>query len=367
MEVKTLTDLNTADIDDLIDVPGIGEVLAQRIIETRPFNTFDDVVRVKGIGSISLNRIAPYATVGNGSFPITTGDEKMETNEETRSPDLEALEALTETEVEETSEVPADLIPLPPLPLVEPWIEDEAEVTVEEVAEDIVETAGEEEPEALDVLLPPPLPVEEVEEEEEETIQPEEVIEEVHVAPLPADLEIKETPLDEPKKIEPPAPPAEKPAPKPATRGQITWLGFFIFILTLIAAVAVSMGILAGINGGLDYASPADVAVVSHEVNALKGRADALEQSLTGVQARLDNLEALSGRVDKLETATGDLQGELETLAAETKSLTSQVQDLNTVTETLGQQMEEVQAQSSRFQSLMDGLRDLLNNLFPTE
>jgi hypothetical protein len=29
--------------------------------------------------------------------------------------------------------------------------------------------------------------------------------------------------------------------------------------------------------------------------------------------------------------------------------------------------MEEVQTQTGRFQSLMDGLRDLLNTIFPTE
>lgn len=288
----------------------------------------------------------------------------MNANEETRSPELEIL-----SEIEETAEVPADLIPLPPLPPVEPWIEEEATDIVAESAS----VAGEEE--TPDALLPPPLPVETIVEEVEEVVEPEEVIEEVRVAPLPIEMDSDETPKAkapaveiEEKKPEVKAPaPSEKPAPKTVTRGQITWLGFAIFLLTLIAAVALSLGILAGINGGLNYASPDQVARVSQEVNALKGRADVLEQSMAGVQSRLDNLEALSGRVDKLETATGDMQGELESLAAETEGLTTQVQDLNAATETLGQQMEEVQAQTGRFQSLMDGLRDLLNNLFPTE
>ncbi len=59
-------DVNTATPSDLTTVPGIGKVLAQRIVEFRekngPFGRIDDLVKVKGIGEKSLERIRPYVT-----------------------------------------------------------------------------------------------------------------------------------------------------------------------------------------------------------------------------------------------------------------------------------------------------------------
>ena len=43
-------DVNAATSADLLAIPGVGPVLAQRIIEARPFQTADDLINVKGIG-----------------------------------------------------------------------------------------------------------------------------------------------------------------------------------------------------------------------------------------------------------------------------------------------------------------------------
>jgi len=44
-------DVNTASVAELQNIPGIGPVVAQRIIEARPFKSADDLQRVKGIGA----------------------------------------------------------------------------------------------------------------------------------------------------------------------------------------------------------------------------------------------------------------------------------------------------------------------------
>ncbi len=57
-EESSLVDINTASTAELVSVPGIGEALAQRIVEFRekngPFETVDDLLKVRGIGERSL-------------------------------------------------------------------------------------------------------------------------------------------------------------------------------------------------------------------------------------------------------------------------------------------------------------------------
>jgi DNA uptake protein ComE-like DNA-binding protein len=49
--VQSRLDVNTASLAELQNVPGIGAVVAQRIIEARPFKSADELQRVKGIGA----------------------------------------------------------------------------------------------------------------------------------------------------------------------------------------------------------------------------------------------------------------------------------------------------------------------------
>jgi len=51
---------NTASRDELIRVPGIGETMANRIIEARPFSSVEDLERVHGIGPAALKKLIPY-------------------------------------------------------------------------------------------------------------------------------------------------------------------------------------------------------------------------------------------------------------------------------------------------------------------
>lgn len=64
---STLLDLNTADAQALEALPGIGPVLAQRIVEFRtrygPFIQVDDLLKVQGIGPKTLERLRPLVTV----------------------------------------------------------------------------------------------------------------------------------------------------------------------------------------------------------------------------------------------------------------------------------------------------------------
>lgn len=67
-EVSFPLDINQADSEALQALPGIGEVLADRIIayrdENGPFSSPDQLMNVEGIGEKRLEAILDYITIG---------------------------------------------------------------------------------------------------------------------------------------------------------------------------------------------------------------------------------------------------------------------------------------------------------------
>jgi competence protein ComEA len=63
-----LVNVNTASAEQLEGLPGIGPVLAARIIEWRethgPFSSIEGLEQIEGISSSTVDELAPYATVG---------------------------------------------------------------------------------------------------------------------------------------------------------------------------------------------------------------------------------------------------------------------------------------------------------------
>ena len=60
--------LNTATSEELQEVPGIGPVTAEKILQMRkaygPFKSVDDLLAIKGIGHKRLEKMRKYLTVG---------------------------------------------------------------------------------------------------------------------------------------------------------------------------------------------------------------------------------------------------------------------------------------------------------------
>ena len=60
-------DLNKATAVELTAIPGVGNVIAERIVEFRdkqgPFRKVEDLLKVRGIGEKSFQKIRPYVKV----------------------------------------------------------------------------------------------------------------------------------------------------------------------------------------------------------------------------------------------------------------------------------------------------------------
>lgn len=60
--------INNANSKELVNLPGVGEAIAERIVEYRkthgPFISVNQLINVKGIGKKKLDKMLPYCTLG---------------------------------------------------------------------------------------------------------------------------------------------------------------------------------------------------------------------------------------------------------------------------------------------------------------
>lgn len=61
-EIEEQVNPNLAEMETLAHMPGVGKVLAQRIVQGRPYQSLEDLAGVSGIGPRLLDRIGPSLT-----------------------------------------------------------------------------------------------------------------------------------------------------------------------------------------------------------------------------------------------------------------------------------------------------------------
>ena len=308
-----LINLNTAQTDELTNLPGVGPALAVRIINARPFEKMDDLSQVSGVGPALLERLEPLIRLADPE----PSEEVLALYEE-NEPEFEGDEAPFETD---------------------PQLEVAAEV--EAASSDSSTELDDEESPEIDLQ-----PGEDTGESMLETEADSQRFEEI----IPREKAIVPVPKEETKEK------TGKPAPKPVTRTQIFLIAAACSFAAFILAILLSIGIIGGINNGLTFASPEQVQKLSSQVNGVNDQLGMITDDIDSIRTRLDNLDGISGRV-------GDLESEVETLSTELDATAETVTEINNQITEINSQIEEIRSSTEKFQAFLDGLRNLLETM----
>jgi hypothetical protein len=380
LDERAPIDPNSADQETLCLLPGVGPVLAERLIAARPFETLADLTRVPGIGAAAVERWSSFLALPSALEPHSGEAE----SEDVRDAASEGGDFKGSPDEGSGAEISA------------PWtvaatqggaaIGGGAEGRVAPGSDADIRAAiggatqgGETRRLAAKVELDVP----------------------------PQDLAelVPETRAEEPEppepvaKKEPPAlqktVPGKTPARRPptATRRYVGCLVAVGGLLILVLSIALSLGILARLNENqLRFASPAHAHMLTVRVDGLEMRVEGLARDVEGLRARLNVVEtigermlaveesaetlrsdvdamgerlsetegtsrALQAEVDAAATRVAELSAQIDAIGDDLSAISGQVDDLDADVETL-------QTESGRFQTFLEGLQALLESLF---
>lgn len=307
-------DINYADADSLAGLPGIGEVLAARIVEYRetvhPFEEIVELAAVPGISERMVRQIEDQIVVGQ--TPAAPDDAEGEGDDPIQVAETAVLD-----------------------PKAAPSMESETEAA------------------AADPAMPQPDPQAVPEEEEAEEMEP---------LILP-DAAPEAGPERGRQQAPAPAPAAPGMAPSQRRGCVLILLGA---LLGAFVGTALTLAVLAGLNNGrLQF---------TQETSRLRGEVGTLQQSQAALQTQLSTAEALAAAgaqqldnyqpvLEVLATRQGEMLMAQATAQAGLAGLGADLATMEAETAVLADRVENVAAAAEAFEVFLSGLRALLAEL----
>ncbi len=333
MEIQSnLVDLNTAEQVELRNVPGIGSKLADRIIAARPLSDLKDLRRVSGVGPALFEQLKPYVTVIPSAVPTS------------------------QVEVVSIAAGSSDyLIPAPPSEAAQPKTQPESLPAGDQPAVESEPLSLAAQPAAVDIAQPMVIATD----LQAGDTGPGEPI------PPPSAPEISGPASAVPglPSIPPPPPPASpgtaslaQPPNRSVTRAELYGIAAASGVFSFILAVFFTLVFLGLINGGLRFVRPVEMNQLASRVNTIDTQASQLSGEIDSLKTRVSAVEGLDGRVTSVEQDTRQLRKDVDTLSGSAQTLGKRIDDLSF-------QVDALVTRTGRFQSFLDSLRNLLNNL----
>ncbi len=297
--------INSATIDELANVPGIGPSLAQKVIENRPYESLDDLKKVPGIGDSSFEKLKPNLTIISSEVPADFQSFMDSIRDDANEQPLEE-ESLSDEQ--------------PPEENIQELVDGEVKVLSEDAS-------PEEEPVVAESMQETPSKIVEVEMETDAAV---------------VSSEPQSAPKSDPE-----------PSESMVTRSQLIWSLVGTGVFSIILTILITLGILSATNGGLQYATTAEAARLDNQITILNDLATNMQNDIAGIRTRLDALETVADRVTVLEGRADSVEEEIGTLQT----------SLNEITDTLStvqEQIKTLQDEAQKSQTLRSGLLDLL-------
>lgn len=151
------------------------------------------------------------------------------------------------------------------------------------------------------------------------------------------------------------APSKDQPsaAGRRAGRGIGWWAALSVVAAAVLCSVTVSLGVLLGINGTLNYGRHAAVLRVESRLRSIESDLGQSDSELGALRQRLEVIEGVSGRMTELEARLDQVQGRLDQLADQLDGMQAQLTGVQ-------QQADRIE----RLEGFLDGLQRLLDELF---